>query len=247
VGRVPPIGATLYWFAMSHPAQAARRMLDVKGVDYELAGVMPGTQRIHLRLAGFRGGTVPALKLDGRRVQGTRAIARALDRVRPEPPFFPGDPELRARAEEAERWGDEELQEVPRRLLRWGLVRYPDLRRWMADQSRVPAPAVLARLSIPAARYYARAVGADEPAVRRALAELPRTLDRVDALLAEGVLETDPPNAAALQVLCSVRALSSFADLRDQLAARPSAAAARELFPSYDARVPRFLPREWVT
>jgi hypothetical protein len=43
-------------------------MLDLKGIDYELATVLPGTQRIHLRLVGFRGGTVPALKLDRRRI-----------------------------------------------------------------------------------------------------------------------------------------------------------------------------------
>lgn len=60
-------------------------MLERKGVDYELATVLPGTQRIHLRLAGFRGGTVPALKLDGRRVQGSHNIARALERFRPQP------------------------------------------------------------------------------------------------------------------------------------------------------------------
>ena len=47
-------------------------MLELKGIDYRLAHVLPGNQRIHLRLTGFRGGTVPALKLDGRRIQGER-------------------------------------------------------------------------------------------------------------------------------------------------------------------------------
>ncbi len=64
-------------------------MLELKGVEYELAEVLPGTQRMYLRLAGFRGGTVPALKLDGRRVQGSRSIARALEQLRPEPSLFP--------------------------------------------------------------------------------------------------------------------------------------------------------------
>jgi hypothetical protein len=73
------VAARLYWFRVSHPAQSAGAMLDLKGVDYELATVLPGMQRVHLRLVGFRGGTVPALKLDGRRVQGSRRIARALD------------------------------------------------------------------------------------------------------------------------------------------------------------------------
>ena len=53
-------------------------MLDLKGIDYKLVHVLPGNQRVHLRLAGFRGGTVPALKLDGRRIQGSTVIARKL-------------------------------------------------------------------------------------------------------------------------------------------------------------------------
>jgi glutathione S-transferase len=219
-------------------------MLELKGVDYELAEVLPGMQRVHLRLVGFRGGTVPALELDGRRVQGSRTIARALDRLRPEPPLFPADPGARVRAEAAERWGDEVLQEVPRRILRWGLTRHAALRRWISEESGVPAPGVAGALGVPAALYYARAVGADEATVQRALADLPALLDRVDALLADGVLTPAAPGAATLQVLCSVRALEGFADLREQVAARPSAAAARELFPDYPA-VPAFLPARW--
>src|SRR5436309_7266982 len=86
--------ARLYWMAPSHPSQAARKMLDLKGLDYRLVDVVLLTQRVHLRLAGFRGGTVPALKLDERRVQGSRQIARVLHELQPEPPLFPPDGEL---------------------------------------------------------------------------------------------------------------------------------------------------------
>jgi len=82
--------------------------------------------------------------------------------------------------------------------------------------------------------------------VRRALEELPGMLDRVDALLADGVLVPVAPTAATLQVLCSVRALEGFADLRERVAPRACAAAARELFPDYPA-VPAFLPRGWLS
>ena len=164
--RVRGIAARLYWFPLSHPAHAVRRMLELKGIEYELATVLPGTQRMHLRLVGFRGGTVPALKLDGRRVQGSRAIARALEAARPDPPLFPTDRAV-------ETWADEELQMVPRRILRWGLTRDAELRRWISEASGVPAPGAVGALGLPAAKYYARAVGADEAAVRRALDELP--------------------------------------------------------------------------
>jgi glutathione S-transferase len=209
-------------------------MLELKGIEYELATVLPGTQRVHLRLVGFRGGTVPALKLDGRRVQGSRAIARALEAARPDPPLFPTD-------EAVERWADEELQMVPRRIVRWGLTRDAALRTWISEASGVPAPGLAGALGLPAAHYYARAVGADEAAVRRALDELPAMLARVDALLAGGVLTPAAPDAATLQVLCSVRALDGFADLHDQVAAHPCAAPARELFPDYP-EIPAFLP-----
>jgi glutathione S-transferase len=229
----PAIAAKLYWFPISHPGHAVRKLLELKGIEYELAGVLPGTQKVHLRLAGFRGGTVPALVLDGRRVQGSRAIARALG-------LAPGD----AAAEEAERWGEAELQPVPRRILRWGLVRHGHLRTWVGEQCGVPLPSVGALLSRPAAWYYARDIRADEAAVRRDLAELPATLDRVDALLADGVIGS--PGAATFQVLCSVRSLAGFADLHDLVASRPSAAAARELFPDWPDPVPPFLPQGWL-
>jgi glutathione S-transferase len=221
-------------------------MLDVKGLDYELVGVLPGTQRVHLRLAGFRDGTVPALRLDGRRVQGTPGIARALEAVRPEPPLFPADPARRASAEAVERWADEDLQQVPRRILRWGLVRHAHLRTWVGEQSSAPAPGVLSVLSVPAAWYYARAVDADEAAVRRALRELPATLERVDALLADGVIGA--ADAVTFEVLCSIRSLEGFADLQDDVAPHPCAAAARERFPDWPADpVPPYLPRAWLT
>src|SRR5689334_10543341 len=117
-------------------------MLELKGVPFQPVEVLPGMQRVHLRVAGFRGGTVPALKVDGRRIQGSRSIARALDGLRPEPPLFPAEPEQRQRVEEAERWGDEELQDVPRRIFRWGAVHDLSLRRWLSARSGVPAPAL---------------------------------------------------------------------------------------------------------
>ena len=68
---------------------------------------------------------MPALKIDGRKVQGSREIARALERLQPEPPLFPADPEQRAAVEEAERFGDEELQHPIRQILWWALQARP--------------------------------------------------------------------------------------------------------------------------
>ena len=66
-------------------------------------------------------------------------------------------------------------------------------------------------------------------------------------LLAEGTLSVESPTAATFQVLCSVRSLGGFDDLRDHVARHPCAAAAEELFPDYRGAVPHFLPAEWLS
>ena len=240
------MAVVLYWMAISHPTRAVRKMLDVKGVDYQLVEVRPFNQRLHLRAAGFRRGTVPALKLDGRRVQGSLAISRALDERWPSPPLFPADPAARARVEAAERWGEHELQPIPRRLFRYALSRDPELRRFVVSAQGLPAPALTAAAIAPVSFYYARTVEADgrrgsDANARADVAALPGMLDRIDGWLADGTLTVDPPNAASIQILSSVRVLDAFEDFHELVRAHACAAAARELFPDYPADVPRFL------
>ena len=220
-------------------------MLELKGIDYDLVHVLPGNQRVHLRLAGFRGGTVPALKIDGRKVQGTTNIARELEAMAPEPPLYPHDPAARRHVEEAERWGDQEFQNVPRRILRWALTKDAGLRRWTAEvDGSMPLPGPASRVTAPVAMYYAKVVHADADRVRKDVAQLPRVLDRVDELFAGKVLTRDQPNAATLQVMCTVRALLGFSDFEEQVGARSFAPLARELFPHYPPQVvPRFVER----
>jgi glutathione S-transferase len=241
----------LYWMDISHPSRAVRKMLDLKRVDYEVTDVLPLNQRLHVRLAGFRGGTVPALKLDGRRIQGSREISRALDERWPDPPLFPADPQLRARVMEAERWGEQEFQPVPRRIFRFGVANNPQLRRWVMEFQKLPAASVLATTMQPAFVYYARTVEADgrratDAGIRADLDALPAMLDRADQLLADGTLTLDPPNAATLQVLATVRALDAFEDLRALIAAHACAESARTLFADYEGNVPPFLDADWL-
>ena len=238
------IDAKLYWFPISHPSHAARTMLELKGIDYTLVHVLPGTQRIHLRLSGFRGGTVPALKLGGRRIQGTRDIGLELDAIAPEPALYPADPDARRRVEEAERWGDDEFQAVPRRIFRWAMTKDAGLRRWLSEVDGMPLPGVASRLSAPVSLYYARVADARRERVRDDIAQLPRMLDRVGELISDGVLTSNPPNAATLQVMCTVRSLLGFADFEQQVGARSFAPLARELFPYYpEQTIPPFAER----
>jgi len=243
---------TLYWMSISHPSQAVRKMLELKDADVRLVNVLPLSQRVHLRLVGFRAGTVPALKFDdGTRVQGSRQIARALDERWPKPPLFPSDPAARARVEEAERWGEQELQPVPRRIARHGAVDNMGVREWAGAATPVPGVQLLVRTSGPLIRYYGRTREADgrranEAGVKADLAALPQLLNRVDALLDDGTLTLDPPNAATVQILSSVRMLLAFDDLHDLVGAHACARPAREVFPDYPGTLPRFLPPDWV-
>ena len=165
------MSATLYSLRVSHPALAARCMLEYKRIDHRVVDLVPGTQPA-LRALRFPRYTVPALALDGRRIQGSRQISRALDELRPDPPLFPREPGARRRVEEAERWGEQVLQGVPRRIFRWMAAHHYVVRRWLAvEAAGVPLGAVLARPSLQA-RLFARPVGADDTTVRTDLAAL---------------------------------------------------------------------------
>ncbi len=67
---------------------------------------------------------MPAVRFaDGQRGQGTRPLARVLDERVPEPRLVPAD----RRVEEAERWGDDVLQQWARRMVVAAAIRSPDV------------------------------------------------------------------------------------------------------------------------
>jgi glutathione S-transferase len=241
------VRATLYSLEPSHPSQAAKLMLQRKGIDYELVEWLPGAHPVMLRIRGFRGPTVPALRLDGRRVQTSRAISRALDEVQPEPRLFPADQEQRLAVEEAERWGDQVLQPMPRRMFRWVTLRYPRFRADYSASLGLPFPRVASFLNAPVARYFARQAGSTDEGIRTTLATLPAALDHVDRLLANGVIGGEEPNAADFQIGTSVRVLMTYDDLAPGIEGRPAARHATELMAEYPSHVPAgYLPPEWI-
>jgi hypothetical protein len=63
--------------SISHPARAPGLMLRHKGFEARRIDLAPGSQQLRMRAAGFPHGTVPGLKLDGRRIQGTLQISRS--------------------------------------------------------------------------------------------------------------------------------------------------------------------------
>ena len=240
------MAATLYSLALSHPGQAAHLMLEHKGIEHRVVDLLPGIHPALVRARGFGGGTVPALRIDGRRIQGTLEISRALDGIRPEPPLFPAEPERRRAVEEAEAWGERELQPAPRIAFRWSARNNRASRRWIAEQESLPLPGVVAEMNRPIIARLANLIGADDDGVRAVLDSLPAMLDHVDLLIAEGVICGDEPNAADFQILTTVRTLLTMEDLRAFVAGRPCEAPARELWPDPVEPVPGALPDAWV-
>jgi len=220
-------------------------MLEQAGVEHEVLTLPPGLHAFLLRARGFPGRTVPALSLDGRKIQGSLAISRAIDARVPRAGLFPADPAERRCVEEAEAWGEAELQPIPRRLFRWALARDAELRRGLVEGSGIPMAGLAGRALGPIADRFARASGADDGRVRSDMERLPALLDRVDGWIEEGVLGGEPPNAADHQIATTIRALLAFDDLREAVEKRPSAALARRIVPSYPGHAPAVLPETW--
>ena len=237
---------TLYVIPASHPARAARCMLEYKRIEARVVSFWSGLHPALLRLHGFRGRTVPALRVDRTRVQGTLAISRLLEAIRPDPPLFPADPDLRREVEEAERWGESVLQPIARRLYRWALVRDLRVRRDLAELNQMPLPGFAAHLMRPLAALFARDVGANDDAVRADLQALPAVIQTANGWVGAGRVGADRPNAADFQIAASVRLLLNFDDLRDRLAGQAAAMMALRLMPDYPGRVPPVFPPSWL-
>ena len=239
--------ARLFTIPASHPSWTARLMLERKGIAYSRIDLVAVLSRPILRAAGFPGVTVPALRIDGRRVQGSRAIARELDRLVPEPPLYPADAAAREKVEEAEAWGDEVLQEVARRLAWNRLSKDSGPIRSYLEGAKLGLPvAVAAKTAPPIAKLSARLNDADDAHAIADIAALPGLIDRVDGYVADGVIGGDPPNAADLQIAPSIALLMTMADLRAFIADRPAGDLARRLVPDFPGHVPASFPPAWL-
>ncbi len=239
--------ARLYVIPASHPSIAAALMLDHKGIAYKQTDLLPVISKGALRALRFPGVTVPALKIDGQRVQGTRQIARELDRLRPDPPLFPADPEKRVAVEEAERFGDEELQHPIRQILWWSIKKDRAPLRSYSEGAKLGLPIGLAmKTAAPIVALSARFNEADDENVKRDLAALPAMLQRIDDWIAAGVLGGEQLNAADYQIAPSLGLALTLQDLRPAIENRPAGALAKRVVPNYPGHAPPILPPAWL-
>jgi glutathione S-transferase len=229
----------LYVVHGSHPCAAVEKALSMKGLGYDVVEWPPPLHAPIQRVI-FGARTVPAIRIDGEKVSGSRTIMRRLEQLAPEPPLFPADAKARARVEDAERWGDEVFQQIARELVWVGIKHTPAAMVSYSENSRLPLPAPAIRLSAPLiARLGARLNRTNDGVARADLEALPAQLDKIDAWIADGTIgDSEHPNAADLQLASTIRLMLTFADVRPLIEGRPCAELAMQLFPNTDGALP---------
>jgi glutathione S-transferase len=235
---------TLHALAPSHPCMTAEAALRLKGLDYQRVDLAPGRHVEEMqRIYGEGRTTVPGLLIGDEPVHGSRAILARLEELAPSPALYP-EPVADA-VREAERWGDDELQDLGRRLP-WGALHFrPDAMGSLGGAGPLDAAGIDFAIRFTRASWKYHQI----TAVRLAddLAGLPAKLDHADALAEQGVLGDEQPTAAGLQIGATLRVLMVVADLEALLAGRPAADAARRWFPDYPGTIPAgAFPAGWV-
>jgi glutathione S-transferase len=239
--------ARLYVIPASHPSICSELMLRHKGIAYKRRDLVPVVSKAVVRGLGFPRNTVPAMKIDGGRLQGSREIARELERLQPEPPLFPDDAEKRAAVEEAERFGDEQLQHPIRQIIWWAIKRDRSALRSYSEGARLGAPVGLAvKTGAPIVALSARFNESTDENVRRDLSALPGLLQFVDEKIAAGVLGGAQLNAADFQIAPSIGLAMTMDDLRPLIEARPAGELAKRIVPDYPGKMPPILPPAWL-
>jgi len=237
----------LYTLPASHPGMTAKRLLEYKDIPFQRVDLLPGISRTLLRAMRFEAGTVPAMVIDGRKVQGSRTIAQELDSLQPDPPLFPADADQRAAVLEVERWGDEELQATIRTIMLWAAAREPSARLSYLEEARIFLPhGLAAKTGGPLVALAVRLNEATEENARAALAALPAQLQRVDDEIAAGTLGGEQLNAADFQVSGSVRLAQTSQDLRPLIDGRPAGELARRAIPDFAGDLPPTVPEAYL-
>jgi glutathione S-transferase len=236
---------TLYVIPGSHACRSAMLMLEHKGIDYRLVELFTGPHPLAVRVRGFpghrtpirqvdgrtprplamldRGGTVPALRIEGERIQTNHEIARFLDRAQSEPSLFPADPRQRGAVEDAERWGDEVFQMAARRIALAGAVHGLEGFHERGNHGRLgpllASSETARKFASRGARTIFRASAGKE---KELLDALPAMLDQIDAWIAAGVLGADQLSVADFMIVPSLALISYRLDLRPGIEARPA-------------------------
>lgn len=218
---MPQPELVLHVLPPSHPCAAAEAALRFKGLEFERVELPIGRQQEPMaELYGEGNTTVPGMLVDGEPVHGSNPIMERLEVLAPEPSLYPADKAEQVAA--AARWGDGLLQDLGRHLP-WGALHFrPEAMGTMAPggQALDPAGTDFAMRFIRATWKYH---GLTAVKLAEGLAALPGLLDHIDALVADGIVGGEEPNAADLQIGATLMVLRLVGDIRPLIDARPAA------------------------
>jgi hypothetical protein len=145
---------------------------------------------------------------------------------------------------EAERWGDEGLQDLGRRLP-WGALHFPEAVGTFGGVG--PLDGTGTDFAIHLVRGTWKYHGISAVRLQEDLTSLPEKLAHVETLAADGVIGGAQPNAADLQIGATLRVLLTLGDLRPLLTGSAGERIARECFPEYHGDVPAgAFPAGWT-
>ena len=232
---------TLHVLPPSHPCMTATVALRLKGLEYERVEFVPGQHVEQMQaIYGESNHTVPGLLVDGEPVHGSRAILARLEQLAPDPVLYPSED-----VREAERWGDEEFQDLGRRLP-WGALHFrPEAMGTFGGAGPLDGPGT--DFAIRFVRSTWKYHGISAARLQEDLAGLSAKLAHVEELAAAGVIGGEQPNAADLQIGATLRVLLTLGDLRPLLSAGVSERVALRNFPEYAGYVPTgAFPAGWV-
>ncbi len=233
---------TLHAVPPSHPCMTVAAALELKGLDYERVD-FPHTERLERmeEIYGEGNTTVPGLLVDDEPVHGSRAILARLETIEPTPTLYPSED-----VREAERWGDEQLQDLGR-CLPWGAMyfRPESMGTFAGGEPLDPAGTDFAIKFVRATWRYHKITATR---LHDDLAGLPAKIAHIEQLAQDGVLDGEQPNAADLQIAATIRVLLPLGDLAPLLDGSAAERIALRFFPSYPGSVPQgAYPAGWVS
>ena len=232
---------TLHAVPPSHPCMTVAAALELKQLEYERVD-FPHTERLERmqEIYGEGNSTVPGVLIDDEPVHGSRAILARLEQLAPEPQLYPSEA-----VREAERWGDQELQDLGR-CLPWGAMYFrPESMGTFAGGAPLDAPGTDFAIKFVRATWRYHRITATR--LHDDLAGLPGKVEHIEQLARDGVIGGEQVNAADLQIGATVRVLLPLADLRPLFADTAAERIALALFPKYPGEVPPgAYPAGWV-
>jgi glutathione S-transferase len=218
--------------------------LRYKGLEYERTELTAGKHVEEMQaIYGEGRSTVPGLLIDGEPVHGSRPVLARLEALVQDPPLYP-EP-ISDAVRDAERWGDEELQDLGRRLP-WGALHFrPEALGTFGGAGPLDGPGTDFAIGYVRSTWRYHKISAAR--LHDDLQGLPEKLDNIDTLAAQGILGGESPTAADLQIGATLRVLLVVGDLRPLIDGRPAEQIARRWFPDYTGEIPAgAFPAGWV-